>query len=261
MRKKDMPSFWSGLIHPQPHVKRLKQLQTEVQNEAQYLSGRHSRLHELLRTIRISLEFLRGMRALHSIGPAITVFGSARFNDGHRYYQLAREVGAILAREGFTVITGGGPGIMEAANRGAQELGGHSIGCNILLPHEQAPNPYLDQVVTFYYFFVRKVMLIKYSYAFIILPGGMGTLDEMSEAITLIRTGKLYDFPVILMGTEYWQGYLDWINDVLVKNGAVSSEELSFIHMTDDPKTAIQIIQNAIQGLRLSLTPLKSTVD
>lgn len=256
-----MPTRWRGLIHPQPHVKRLKQLQVEVQNEAQFLAGRHSRLYEFLRTLRISIEFLRGMMALHRIGPAITVFGSARFQEGHRYYQLAREVGAALARQGFTVITGGGPGIMEAANRGAQEMGGHSVGCNILLPHEQAPNPYLDQVVTFYYFFVRKVMLIKYSYAFIILPGGMGTLDEMSEAITLIKTGKLYDFPVILMGTEYWKGYLDWIHDVLVKNGAVSPDELSFVHMTDRPEEALQIIQNTIDGLGITLTPLRSTID
>ncbi|MCM2323368.1 MAG: TIGR00730 family Rossman fold protein, partial [Oligoflexia bacterium] len=177
------------------------------------------------------------------------------------YYDLARQVGARLAREGFAVITGGGPGVMEAANRGAREAGGKSIGCNILLPHEQRPNPYLDQVVTFYYFFVRKVMLVKYSYAFIILPGGLGTLDEMSEAITLIQTGKLYDFPVILMGTEYWRGFREWLEGTLVSSGAVSREDLDFLHCTDDPEEMAAIIQRTIRGLGFELHPLSATVD
>lgn len=243
-----------------PRIKRLKDLHA-IQGEAQYLAGRHSFLREMRRVYRICLEFLLGMKSLHEIGPAVTIFGSARFNEGHPYYQLAREVGAALAREGFTVVTGGGPGIMEAANRGAKEVGGLSIGCNIVLPHEQEPNRYLDKIVTFYYFFVRKVMLVKYSYAFVILPGGIGTLDEMMEAITLIQTGKLYDFPVILVGTSYWKGLQEWIVDVLVKSGAVKSDDLYFLHLTDDPYEAVSIIKNTTQGLGLTLTPLRSTID
>jgi len=256
-----MSLLWKPQIYPKPRIKRLQQLEADVRAEAQYLAGRNSRPRELRRVMRIAFEFLRGMMALHRIGPAVTVFGSARFKEGHPYYQLGQAVGAALAREGYTVITGGGPGIMEAANRGAKETGGHSIGCNIRLPHEQSPNKYLDKVVVFYYFFVRKVMLVKYSYAFIILPGGIGTLDEMTEALTLIQTGKLYDFPVILMGTDYWKGYWDWIHGVLVKNGAVNATDLSFVHLTDDPQEAIRIIHKTVQGLGLALTPIRSTVD
>lgn len=230
-------------------------------SEAQFLAGRHTRLGEAFRLLRIGIEFVRGFRALHWIGPAITVFGSARFGEGHPYYTLAREVGKALAREGFTVMTGGGPGIMEAANRGAKEAGGCSIGCNIILPHEQTPNPYLDRVVTFYYFFVRKVMLVKYSYAFIILPGGLGTLDEMSEAITLIQTGKLYDFPVILMGKDYWKGFHEWVQETLVGKGAVSQADLSTLHITDDPEEMIRLVRNTVQGLGLELRSLKANVD
>ena len=257
----DMTNRLKQIIYPLPRVKRLPMLQAQVKAEAQYLAGRHSRFHELLRLIRIALEFFRGMRALHRIGPAITVFGSARFKEGHPYYELARKMGTALAQEGYTVMTGGGPGIMEAANRGAKEAGGESVGCNIRLPHEQAPNPYLDKVIHFYYFFVRKVMLVKYSYAFVILPGGMGTIDEMSEAITLITTGKLYDFPVILMGTDYWQGYNDWLQNVVVKKGAVNAEDLNFVHITDDPNEAIRIINKIVQGLGVNLQPLRSTVE
>jgi uncharacterized protein (TIGR00730 family) len=256
-----MVSFWKTVFRPQPKVKRLQHLRLAVRGEAQYLAGRNSRFKELTRVFRISAEFIRGMRALHQVGPAITVFGSARFKEGHRFYELGRHMGAALAQEGYTVITGGGPGIMEAANRGAKEAGGASIGCNIILPHEQGSNPYVDKVATFYYFFVRKVMLVKYSYAFVILPGGMGTLDEMTEAITLIQTGKLYDFPVILMGKEYWQGFYDWIQNVLIKNGAVAPDDLKFVYMTDDPKEAIQMINSTVQGLGIHLTPIRSTVD
>jgi uncharacterized protein (TIGR00730 family) len=256
-----MANSWKHVFYPQPRIKRLDQLQSDVRAEAQYLAGRSSRKKEILRVIRIALEFLRGMRALHSIGPAITVFGSARFKEGHLYYALARRMGECLAREGFTVMTGGGPGIMEAANRGAKEAGGISVGCNIRLPQEQNPNPYLDKVVSFYYFFVRKVMLVKYSYAFVILPGGMGTLDEMSEAITLITTGKLYDFPVILMGKEYWEGYYRWVHDVLVKTGAVNEDDLKFVHLTDDPEEAMRIINKTVQGLGIQLTSLHSTAE
>ncbi len=254
-------SIWQEVFEPHPQVKRLQTLKDQAQHEAQFLAGRHSRLEELIRIFRIFVEFFRGTRALYHIGPAITVFGSARFKPDHLYYKLGVEIGAALAREGFTVMTGGGPGIMEAANRGAQQAGGKSVGCCIVLPREQTNNSYLDKIVTFYYFFVRKVMLVKYSYAFVILPGGMGTLDEMSEAITLIQTGKLYDFPVILVGREYWNGFFQWIEETMIKNGATTKEELAFLHLTDDPKEVIQIIQQTIDGLELKLTPLQSAAD
>jgi uncharacterized protein (TIGR00730 family) len=251
---------WLQFFRPRARIKRLKDF-SAVQSEAQFLAGRHSRIYEFFRLLRISREFIRGFMKLHFIGPAITVFGSARFREGHPFYDLGRRIGAALAREGYTVMTGGGPGLMEAANRGAKEAGGMTVGCNIVLPHEQDPNPYLDVVVTFYYFFVRKVMLVKYSYAFVIMPGGMGTLDEMSEAVTLIQTGKLYDFPVILVGTEYWRGFMDWVKDTLVKNQAVSPDDLTFLHVTDDPDEVVRIIRNTVQGLGLKLHPISSTVD
>lgn len=231
------------------------------QSEAQFLAGRHGYFREISRLVKIGMEFFWGFWRLHGVGPAITVFGSARFKEGHPEYERAREMGALLARDGYTVVTGGGPGIMEAASRGAKEVGGSTVGCNIVLPHEQSPNPYLDRVVTFYYFFVRKVMLVKYSYAFIIMPGGLGTLDEMTEAITLIQTGKLYDFPVILVGSEYWKGFYDWVENTLVTEGTVSREDLDFIHITDEPKDAMNIIRKVIHGIGLQLRPLPSTVD
>ncbi|MCM2322702.1 MAG: TIGR00730 family Rossman fold protein [Oligoflexia bacterium] len=245
-----------------PRLRRLQSIKHNLANgEAGFLAGRHSWLYESARLFRIGGEFLRGFRALRDVGPAVTVFGSARFKEGHPYYELGRQVGQALAREGFAVITGGGPGIMEAANRGAREAGGRSIGCNIILPHEQQPNPFLDRIVTFYYFFVRKVMLVKYSCAFVILPGGMGTLDEMSEAITLIQTGKLYDFPVILMRRDYWAGFEHWLEGTLLKEGAVYRQDLDFLHLTDDPEETVAIIGRAIDGLGLALRPLKPTVD
>jgi len=168
--------------------------------ERRFLEGPAWRLTELRRLIRIFFEFLRGFRHLHFVGPCVTVFGSARFPEGHRYYRLAQEVGRLAAEAGFTVMTGGGPGLMEAANRGARENGGRSVGCNIELPFEQDPNPYLDRVVSCEHFFVRKVLLFKYSYAFVALPGGIGTMDELFEALTLIQTKKVENFPVILVG-------------------------------------------------------------
>ena len=248
---------WTKVLHPEVRVKRL----SELQGEALFLAGRHSRLNEFLRVIRIALEFIRGFRHLHYIGPAITVFGSARFKKDHPFYLLAEQVGATIAKEGYTVVTGGGPGLMEAANKGAKEAGGHSVGCNIILPHEQGSNPYLDKVVTFYYFFVRKVMLIKYSYAFVILPGGLGTMDEMTEALTLIQTGKLYDFPLILVGKEYWKGLYDFIQNTMVANQTVSQEDLNFIHITDDPAEVARIIRRTAEGIGLTLTPLHASVD
>ena len=176
--------------------------------EAAFLTETRTREKEIARLERIHDEFVKGFKGLSQLGPAVTVFGSARFKDGHPYYKLARATGAELARAGFATLTGGGPGIMEAANRGAFESGGTSYGLNIILPHEQNPNPYVQQSINFHYFFVRKVMLIKYSCAFIIMPGGLGTLDELFEAATLIQCRKIGPFPVVLMGTRFWrEGY------------------------------------------------------
>ena len=183
----------------------------------QFLQGPQKRSFELGRAIGIFFEIMRGFRKLHFVGPCVTVFGSARFTEEHPYYALAREVGQRLARAGFTVMTGGGPGIMEAANRGAKEAGGYSVGCNIELPQEQKPNPYLDRWVTFRHFFVRKLMLVKYSYAFIAMPGGFGTLDEIFETATLIQTHKIKDFPLVLVGKEYWRPLLDFLRGRLVE--------------------------------------------
>ena len=173
-------------------------------NDKAFYSGPTSRLRELKFVWRVMVEFVRGFRALHFSGPCVTIFGSARFPEGHPYYVMAQKVGAAVANLGFTVMTGGGPGIMEAANRGAKEAGGLSIGCNIHLPMEQEPNPYLDKFVTMDYFFVRKVLLSKYSYAFVIMPGGFGTMDEFFEVLTLVQTGKIQDFPLIVMGQDYY---------------------------------------------------------
>jgi len=211
-----------------------------------FLEGPQSRSSELVRAFRIFFEFIRGFRALHFTPPCVTVFGSARFDENHRYYRLAREVGAGLARAGFTVMTGGGPGIMEAANRGAKEAGGLSIGCNIVLPTEQQPNPYLDRFVDFNHFYVRKVMLVKYSYAFVILPGGLGTMDELYETVTLIQTGKIKDFPVIIMGTEFWNPMLAFLRDTMVKEGTISPEDLDYFMVTDSPTEALAHINEVV---------------
>jgi uncharacterized protein (TIGR00730 family) len=246
---------------PSARVRRLSSqkdvLKTETKKgEAGFLEGKHTRTYELLRVIRIAFEFLRGFWAFHFIPPAITVFGSARVSRDEEVYELGRCIGKIIAEEGFVTVTGGGPGLMEAANRGAKEAGGMSVGANIVLPHEQKPNPYLDRVVTFYYFFVRKVILVKYSYAYIVLPGGFGTLDEMMEALTLIQTGKLYDFPVVLVGREYWKGFLTWLNDVAVAKGMISAVDLGLIHVTDEVEDVRRIIRQNAQKLKLPITPL-----
>ncbi len=195
------------------------------------------------RSLRILGEFVEGFDALAGVGPAVSVFGSARIKSGHRYYRQARELGGMLARAGFGVITGGGPGIMEAANRGCQEAGGLSIGCNIELPKEQGLNPYIDLGVEFRYFFARKVMFVKYADAFVIFPGGYGTLDELFEALTLIQTQKVQDFPVILMGTDYWSGMIDWIRASLLAEAAINPEDVDLLRLTDDPAEAVAIIE------------------
>ena len=194
------------------------------------------------RTLRILSEFVEGFEALAGVGPAVAVFGSARTATDSPQYELARRIGGELAKAGFAVITGGGPGTMEAANRGAHEAGGLSIGCNIELPHEQHLNPYVDLSVEFHYFFARKTMFVKYSDAFVILPGGFGTLDELFESLTLIQTGKIRHFPVVLVGAAYWDGLLTWIRDVQLPAGAVSQADLDLLRVTDDPAEAVAII-------------------
>ena len=197
------------------------------------LRGADDLLVDFDRAFRVFQEFVGGCRALHDVGPAVTVFGSARFDESHRYYRLARDLGSELARRRYTVITGGGPGIMEAAVRGAREAGGLTVGCNIILPHEQKPNPYLDRIVNFDYFFVRKVMLVKYSLAFVLMPGGYGTLDEIFETVTLVQTGKIRHFPIVAMGTEYWKGMLDFISDTMFREGCAEEGEVGGFLVTD----------------------------
>jgi uncharacterized protein (TIGR00730 family) len=195
-----------------------------------------------LRALHIFAQFLNGFRKLRGLGPCVTVFGSARFGEGHRYYALAESVGERLAKAGYTVMTGGGPGIMEAANRGAKRAGGRSVGCNIKLPREQHPNPYLDAFIEFDHFFVRKVMLVKYSNAFVTLPGGFGTLDEMFETATLIQTGKMRAFPIVALGLEYWEPLRTFIRSTMIGEGTISASDLELITLTDSPDEAVEII-------------------
>jgi uncharacterized protein (TIGR00730 family) len=217
-------------------------------DERKFLEGPADRGSEFLRTLRIGAEFIRGFRRLHFVGPCVTIFGSARFTEDHPYYDLTRRVGAAVAREGFTVMTGGGPGLMEAANRGAKDVGGHSVGCNIELPHEQKPNPYLDTFVEFRYFFVRKVMLAKYSYAFIAVPGGFGTLDELFEIATLIQTRKIRDYPCILVGVDYYEPLMDFLLNRLVAMGTIDPEDLDRLVVTDSPEEAAAVVREV--GIR-----------
>jgi uncharacterized protein (TIGR00730 family) len=215
------------------------------------LQGPHSRTRELLLLIRAVGDFLRGFRALHFVGPCVTVFGSARFGADHPYYALGRRLGHRLSDIGFTVMTGGGPGLMEAANRGAQEAGGRSVGCNIRLPHEQKPNAFLDRWVTCRYFFVRKVLLFKYSYGFIALPGGVGTIDELFEAFTLIQTGKIRQFPMILIGTAYWRPLTDLLHRMVV-DGAIAPSDIELLFVTDSVDDAVgHLERNAIDRFAL----------
>jgi uncharacterized protein (TIGR00730 family) len=212
--------------------------------ERRLLQGPHTRRHELRQAVRIFSECIRGFRALHFVGPCVTVFGSARFDETHAYYKLGEEVGARLAQVGLTVMTGGGPGLMEAANRGARSAGGPSIGCNIQLPQEQKPNPYLDRMVEFRYFFVRKVMLVKYSYAFIALPGGFGTLDEIFETLVLIQTGKVKTFPLILLGVDFWEPLVRVLRERLLASGTIDEVDFGRITLTDSAADAIALIRD-----------------
>jgi uncharacterized protein (TIGR00730 family) len=212
-------------------------------DECGFLRGPASRSEELRRALRIFAECIKGFRALHFVGPCVTVFGSARFDESHPYYALARRTGAALARAGFTVMTGGGPGIMEAANRGAREAGGRSVGSNIKLPREQRPNPYLDRWVEFRYFFVRKLMLAKYSYAFVALPGGLGTLDEIFEISVLVQTEKVQDFPIVLMGASFWEGLLDYLRTTLVRERTIDPPDVARLIVTDSPEEAAALVR------------------
>jgi uncharacterized protein (TIGR00730 family) len=225
-----------------------------TQDEQLLESPRHDEFThtDTWRVFRIMGEFVLGFDELASLTRGISIFGSARTKPDDPYYTAAQETAALLAREGFAVITGGGPGLMEAANRGAYEAGGLSIGCKIELPFEQGANPYQTRSLTFRYFFVRKMMFVKYSLGFIIFPGGFGTLDELFEALTLIQTRKIRNFPVVLFGSNYWNGLLTWIKDFALKEGKISEQDLNLVHLTDSPADVVKIIinsQNSLSGL------------
>ena len=211
--------------------------------EIQFLEGPRSRWQEFKFTFKVFWEFIRGFRALHFVGPCITVFGSARFGEETKDYQSTRALSGELAKLGFTIMTGGGPGIMEAANRGAKDVGGRSVGCNIRLPMEQSHNPYLDKWVTIRYFFVRKTLLIKYSYAFVIMPGGFGTLDEFFETITLIQTQKIHNFPIVIFDKTYHKAVLEHIQ-TMKDCRAISPEDLNLFLATDDIAEAVAYIRD-----------------
>jgi uncharacterized protein (TIGR00730 family) len=208
-----------------------------------FLEGPRSRFAEFFTLLRVMRDFLRGFRSLHFVGPCVTVFGSARIQPDDPHYELARKMGAAIARLGFTVMTGGGPGIMEAANRGAKDVGGRSVGCTIELPSEQPANAYLDRCVQMHYFFVRKALLVKYSYAFVVMPGGAGTLDELFEAVTLIQTAKIKNFPIVIMGTDYWKELIGFINK-MAQRRMIADADLSLIYATDSVEEAIAHIRS-----------------
>lgn len=223
--------------------------------EEEFLRGPGKRIRDLRLAAEIFREFTKGFRSFSALPPAVTVFGSARFGEQSPYYELARSLGRRLAEEGFSVMTGGGPGIMEAANRGAFEAGGTSVGCNISLPEEQAPNVYVDPWVEFRHFFVRKMMLVKYSCAFVGMPGGFGTLDEIFETATLIQTGKIRDFPLMLMGTVYWRPVYDALAAALLDGGACSPEEFRRLVLTDDIEETVRCVRECARrrfGLRIA---------
>lgn len=216
-----------------------------AEDVARFLRGPDHRRRELRQAASVFREMIGGFRALHFVGPCVTVFGSARTPQDSPYYRLGMEVGGALADAGFTVMTGGGPGIMEAASRGAKEAGGRTVGCTIRIDEEEQANAYLDTCKEFNYFFVRKVMLVKYSYGFIVMPGGYGTLDEVFETATLVQTGKIEDFPIVLMGADFWQPMLGFMEETLVAQGMIDSEDFDAITVTDDAQEAAALIRNA----------------
>lgn len=214
-------------------------------DERKFLSVTRTAKKEKERLRRITEEFEMGFKKLGRLGPAVTVFGSARFKPGEPYYELARQTGRVFAEAGFTVLTGGGPGAMEAANRGAHEAGGPTYGLNIILPHEQQPNPYVNASIEFNYFFVRKVMLVKYSCAYIVVPGGLGTLDELFEAATLIQCQKIGPFPLILVGGKFWKGLRDFIS-YMASQGVFTPEEVGFSRIVETPEEAVQLVLKSL---------------
>lgn len=215
-------------------------------NVEQYLIDEF-KVGDTWRMFKILSEFVEGFEKLSKIEPAVSIFGSARAKEDHRDYKKARKLGKMLAENGITVLTGGGPGVMEAANRGATESGGQSIGVNIELPFEQKPNPYAKKIISFNYFFVRKVMLVKYASAFVIFPGGFGTMDEFFEAITLIQTKKMKYFPLILVEQDYWKGLIDWLKDTMLANGFISKNDLDLIIIEDDLHKIMAIIKEFLK--------------
>jgi len=232
------------------------ELPADADAERELLATARTPQKELARLQRINQEFERAFKMFYNVGPAVTVFGSARFKETHPYYKLARAVGRELAKAGFATMTGGGPGIMEAANRGAHEAGGKSYGLNIILPHEQCENPYVDRSLEFHYFFTRKVCLVKYSCAFIVMPGGLGTLDELFEAATLVQCRKIGPFPVVLMGTKFWEGLRRWGRSMM-KEGVFAREEIGFGYVTDSPAVAVDLaVRSLPPAIRQQLKPL-----
>ena len=223
----------------------------EATSEGRLLTGRDSRTQEFLRVARISREFVKGFRALHFAPPCVTFFGSARFGEANPHYAKARELAAEVAKLGFAVMTGGGPGLMEAANRGAKDVGARSFGATIDIGREPA-NRYVDTRVPFHYFFARKVILVKYSYGFVHLPGGFGTLDEMFEALTLMQTDRLHEFPVVLYGTDYWGGMVDWIRSTLLKAGAIEQVDVDRFLLTDDPAEVVDAMLPVARRLQIT---------
>jgi uncharacterized protein (TIGR00730 family) len=207
------------------------------------INKKHFTHEDPWRIFKIMSEFVDGFDVLSRVGDAVTIFGSSRITPDNKYYKLGEEVAYLLAKEGYAIITGSGPGMMEAANKGARRAKGQSIGLNIQLPSEQKSNPYVDTLLEFSYFFVRKVMFVKYAKAFVIMPGGYGTLDEFSEAINLIQTERISRFPVVLFGKEYWQGMLDWLKDTVLKNGCISKEDLNIFVVADSPKEVVRLIR------------------
>lgn len=213
-----------------------------------FLSGPRSRWKEFKTLFKIVEQFFYGFRKLHFVGPCVTFFGSARFSEDHPYYEATRSLARRVGRVGFTVMTGGGPGVMEAANRGARDVGATSVGCNIVLPMEQYANPYLDVDLTFDHFFVRKVLLLKYSICFVVMPGGAGTMDELFETVTLIQTGKVKGFPILLYGKEYWAPVLEQL-DVMIAEGTIGEKELGFVHVVDSVEEATEVLQDQLVNM------------
>ena len=240
-------------------IEALKMFELELPDRT-LLSGPSSRIKDLTTLFRICADMLRAFRVLHFVGPCVTIFGSARVAPGSRYYEMARQMGQESSRLGFTLMTGGGPGIMQAGNQGAYEVGGRSIGVNIELPFEQHLNPYVHRSLTMRHFFTRKVVLVKYSYAFIVMPGGAGTMDEMFETMTLIQTGKLKGFPIILMGKDYWQPLMDFVYK-MADEGMISADDPELIFFTDDVGAAVAHLQrHAVRQFGLRRKPMPKAI-